>query len=100
LIIDFDVAYIRELFQCDGQRLGNTVRSTIRCAVAVQINVRDPVLENQFAVTGKSVRNQSQTLIPLPFRRPLEEFLQDAAENVGRGENIAGDTGLEWRFPV
>ena len=74
-IVNLDILNLRELFEILHERLCDGVQRPVRLTFASQINMCNPICNDQFAVTRKTVEHQPQSLIPFNIPRTLEVFI-------------------------
>ena len=91
---------IGELFEVKVEQPPDVVKCAVGLAGAGEIDVRDAVGKLKFAVAGKAVKDQRQTLILFDNVGSLEEFVQDSADEVLRRRDKARHRDLVGEFAV
>lgn len=81
-IIDLDELHLRELFEVEHKRERNSIERAIRLATAREINMRDAIRKDKFAVAGETVEHEGEPLVAFDIARTLEEFIEHAADQI------------------
>jgi len=87
LIINLYELNIGELFEVEYERTRDVVKSSVRLTGTDKINMCNPIGKFKFFITGKTIVDQSQAFITLHITGTVEEFIQDAANQILRGWN-------------
>jgi len=91
--------YLGELFEIEHKRPRNGIERAVRLTTASQINMRHTVSKCQFAVTGKAVEHQGESLVAFDIARTLEKFIQYSADQIFRRRNEARRRDLIRKLP-
>jgi len=84
LIVNLYKLNLRELFEILYERLGNGVQRAVRLTTAREVDVRDTISKDKFAVAGKTIQHKRKPLIALDIAGSLEELVQHRADQISR----------------
>jgi len=73
---------VGELLEVCHQWLGNGIERPIGLTTASKINVRDAIRISEPAIACETIKDKGQTLIALRLHRPLEELINNSADNI------------------
>ena len=81
-IIDLDELNFGELFEVEHQRERNSVERAVRLATAHEINMRNTIGKDKFAIAVETIEHKRESLVAFDIARSFEVFIEDSTDQI------------------
>ena len=72
----------RELLEIEHKRERDGIERTVRLATAREIDMRDTIGKDKFAITVETIEHKRESLVAFDIARSFEVFIEDSTDQI------------------